>query len=89
MWWVVLVIVNVSAKGAAFPIQALREIDSLLAAAGFKKEVHSVVVPGKEFSITYDGPTMEKSRIEGLLQPVAAQNRIGMSIEVEESVKFP
>jgi hypothetical protein len=84
-----LLIVNLSSKGAAFPIQALKEVDSALATAGFKKEVHSVVVPGKEFAVTYDGPNMEKDRIEKLLQPVAVQNQIGFSLEVEESVKFP
>lgn len=88
-WKDLLVIVNLSSKGAAFPIQALKEIDSALATAGFKKEVHSVIVPGKEFSVTYDGPSMEKDRIERLLQQVVIQNQIGLSLEVEESVKFP
>ena len=80
---------NLSSKGAAFPIQALKEVDSALATAGFKKEVHSVVVPGKEYSVTYDGPSMQKDQIESLLQPLAIQNQIGFSLEVEESVRFP
>jgi len=84
-----LLLVNLSSKGEPFPIQALKEVDSALATAGFKKEVHSVVVPGKEFSVTYEGPSMENSRIEEMLKPVAEQNQIGFSIEVEESVRFP
>jgi len=60
-----------------------------LAAAGFKKEVRSVVKPGKEFSVTYEGPSLERSRIEEMLKPVAEQNQIGLSVEVEESVRFP
>jgi len=84
-----LLLVNLSTKGEAFPIQALKEVDSALSTAGFKKEVHSVVVPGKVFSVTYEGPSMEKNRIEEILKPVAEQNKIGYSVEVEESVRFP
>lgn len=84
-----LLIVNLSSKGEVFPIQALKEVDSALATTGFKKEVHSVVVPGKEFSVTYEGPSMERNRIEEILKLVAEQNQIGFSVEVEESVRFP
>jgi hypothetical protein len=84
-----LLLVNLSSKGEAFPIQALKEVDSALATVGFKKEVHSVAVPGKEFSVTYEGPSMEKNRIEEILTPVAEQNQIGFSVDVEESVRFP
>jgi ribosomal protein S9 len=84
-----LLIVNLSSKGEAFPIQALKEVDSALATAGFKKGVHSVVVPGKEFSVTFEGPSMERNRIEEILKPMAEQNQIGFSVEVEESVRFP
>jgi uncharacterized protein CbrC (UPF0167 family) len=84
-----LLIVNLSSKAEAFPIQALKEVDSALATGGFKKEVHSVVVPGQEFSVTYEGPNMDRDRIEEVLKPVAERNQIGFSIEVEESVRFP
>jgi hypothetical protein len=84
-----LLIVNLTSKDGPFPIVALKEFDSALANAGFKKEIHSVVVPGKEFSVTYDGPTIEKGQIERLLQPIAEQNQISLSFDVEESVKFP
>jgi ribosomal protein S9 len=84
-----LLIVNLSSTGEAFPIQVLKEVDSALATVGFKKEVHSVVVPGKEFSVTYEGPNMDRVRIEEILKPVAEQNQIGFSVEVEESVRFP
>jgi hypothetical protein len=84
-----LLLVNLFSKGEAFPIQVLKEVDSALATAGFKKEVHSVVVPGREFSVTYDGPSMDKNRIEEILKPLAEENQIGFSVEVEESVRFP
>ena len=48
-----------------------------------------MVKPGKEFSVTYEGPTLDRSRIEEILKPVAKQNQIGFSVEVEESVRFP
>jgi hypothetical protein len=84
-----LLIVGLSSKGESLPLQALEQVDSVLAAAGFKKEVRSVVKPGKEFSVTYEGPSLERSRIEEMLKPVAEQNQIGLSVEVEESVRFP
>jgi hypothetical protein len=84
-----LLIINLSSKTGAFPVQALEEFDSALANAGFKKEIRSVVVPGKEFSVTYDGPAMEKNQIERFLQPIAERDQIVLSVEVEESVKFP
>ena len=67
----------------------MKQVDETLAAAGFKKEVHSVVKPGKEFSVTYDGPDTDKTRVEDILRPVAERNGIRFSVEVEESVKFP
>ncbi len=72
-----------------FPVEALQQVDSVLNAAGFKKEVHSVLRPRRAFSVTYEGPNMEKDRIEELLKPVAEKNQIGFSVEVEESVRFP
>ncbi len=84
-----LLIVDLTSKGENFPLGALQQVDSVLNALGFKKEVHSVVRPGKAFSVTYDGPNMEKSRVEEILRPVAEQNHINFSVEVEESVKFP
>lgn len=84
-----LLIVGLSSKGDLFPIKVLDEVDSVLIAAGFKKEVRSVVKPGKEFSVTYEGPSLERSRIEEMLKPVVEQNQIGFSVEVEDSVRFP
>ena len=84
-----MLIVGLSSKAESFPVQALDQVDSALATAGFKKEVRSVVKPGKEFSVTYEGPTLDRSRLEEILKPVAKQNQIGFSVEVEESVRFP
>ena len=84
-----LLIVGLTSKGELFPVQALDKVDSVLSAAGFKKEVRSVVRPGKEFSVTYEGPSLDKGRIEEMLKPVAEQNQISYSVEVEESVRFP
>lgn len=84
-----LLIVSLSSKVDVFPVHALKEVDAVLAEAGFKKEVHSVVKPGKEFSATYDGPSMDKSGVEEILRPIAEKNQIIFSVEFEESVKFP
>ena len=84
-----LLLVDLASKGENFPLEALQQVDSALTAAGFKKEVHSVVKPGKQFSITYEGPNMEKGHVEEILKPVADRNQITFSVEVEESVKFP
>ena len=84
-----LLIVNLAAKGETLPTETLAKVDSELANSGFRKEVRSVIKPGKEYSVTYDGPNMEKSQIEGILQALADQGMFTFSIEVEESVKFP
>jgi len=84
-----LVIVNLSAKDSAFPMQALQQVDLALEAAGLKKQVRSVVVPGKQFSTTYEGPAVEKNMVEETLKPLAERNQIIISIETEESVSFP
>jgi hypothetical protein len=86
---VMLLIVDLSSKSDAFPMGALAEIDKVLEAARFKKEVRSVVKPGKALSLTYDGPTVDKRRLEEMLRPVAERNGITFTVEVEESVKFP
>lgn len=84
-----LVIVNLSAKGSTFPMQALQQVDLTLEAVGLKKQVRSVLVPGKQFSTTYEGPAVEKNRLEDTLKPLAERNQIMISIETEESVSFP
>jgi hypothetical protein len=84
-----LLIVDLMSKGDVFPVDALTEIDTVLAEARFKKEIRSVVKPGKAFSVTYDGPTIDKRLVEEILGPVAERNGITFTVEVEESVKFP
>jgi len=84
-----LLIVGLSSKTETFPVEALQQVDSAWSVVGFRKEVHSVIKPGKEFSVTYDGPNMETSRVEEILKPVAERNEITFTVEVEESVKFP
>lgn len=84
-----LLIVGLSIGGQDFPVDVLKQVDGVLAAAGFKKEVSSVVRPGKEYSVTYEGPNADKSTIEELLKPLAEQNDVSVSVEVEESVRFP
>lgn len=82
-------IVDLMSKGDVFPVDALTEIDTVLAEARFKKEIRSVVKPGKAFSVTYDGPAIDKRLVEEILGPVAERNGITFTVEVEESVKFP
>jgi hypothetical protein len=85
----VLLIVDLLSRSGVFPVEALAHFDAVLAQAGFKKEVRSVVKQGKQFSVTYEGPGTEKSRVEEILRPVAEKYKITFTIEVEESVKFP
>ena len=84
-----LLIIGLSVAAGNFPIVALNHVDAALATVGFKKEVSSVIRPGKEYSVTYEGPTGEKSMIEQLLKPLAEQHGFSVSIETEESVRFP
>jgi hypothetical protein len=84
-----LLIVDLTSKEDDFPVEALREVDMALVTLGFKKEVHSVVKPQRQYSLTYDGPNTQKTRIEESLRPVAAKNNLDFSVQVEESVKFP
>jgi len=84
-----LVIVNIFATGSTPPLQALQQVDSALEAIGLKKQVRSVLVPGKQFSTTYEGPTVEKNRVEETLKPLADMNQVMISVETEESVSFP
>ena len=60
-----------------------------LVALGFKKEVHSVVKPGKQYSLTYDGSKIDKARVEEILRPLGEKNQINIMVELEESLKFP
>lgn len=84
-----LLIVNLAATGENLPIETLEKVDSALAASGFRKEVRSTTKPGKEYSVTYDGPNTEKNLIEGILGPMAEKGMFTFSVEMEESVKFP
>ena len=84
-----LVIVNLSSKDLSFPADVLAQVDAALASIGFRKQIRSVLVPGKEFAVTYDGPPIDKKQIEHLVGPLATRNGIIFSVEVEESVSFP
>ena len=84
-----LLIVNLTSKGEPFPLSAFDQVDAILVSQGFKKEVRSVIKPGKEFSATYDGPDVDKREIEEILRPIAEENKINIAVDSEESVKFP
>ena len=70
-------------------MEALVEIDSALAAVGLRKQIRSALVPGLQYAITYDGPTMEKRQIETALGALAKRHHLNFSVDVEESVSFP
>jgi hypothetical protein len=84
-----LLIVELTSEEDHFPVKALKEVEAALVALGFKKEVHSVVKPQRQYSLTYDGPSTQKTKIEESLRSVTAKNNLNFSVEVEESVKFP
>jgi len=81
--------VNISAKGPTFPLEALQQVDLALEGIGLKKQVRSVLIPGKQFSTTYEGPTVEKNKVENTLKPLAEMSQITIAVETEESVSFP
>jgi len=85
----VLLIVGVTSEKEPFPLDALDRADVILAGVGFRKEIRSIVKLGREFSTTYDGPAIEKSKIEELLSSLADENSLVLSVELEESVRFP
>jgi hypothetical protein len=70
-------------------MEALSEIDSALANLGVRRQIRSVLVPGKAFTVTYDGPTIDRKQLEATLSPVAERRHISFSVELEESVSFP
>ena len=84
-----LVTVNLASIDSSLTTDALSAIDAALSAKGLRKQVRSVVVPGKEYSTTYDGPTMEKTQVEEILTPLAEHHRITYAVAIEESVSFP
>jgi len=84
-----LLIVDLFSNVDRFPLDALAQVDAVLAAAGFKKEFRSVLKPGKEFSVTYEGPIVEKRRVEDILRPIAEKHRITFTVDMDESVRFP
>ena len=84
-----LLIVHLSSNSTPFPADSLVQVDSALAAAGYKKQVRSVLKPGKEFLITYEGPTAVKDRLDEILKPIAERNQITFTTEVEDSIRFP
>jgi len=84
-----LVTVNLSSKDSSLPSEALSAIDAALAVKGFRKQVRSVVVPGKEYATTYDGPTINKEQVDDIMLTVAERHHITYKVDVEESVSFP
>jgi len=84
-----LLIIGLSTDAGIFPIDALKQVEAALVTAGFRKEVSSAVKPGKQYSITYDGPDSQKDMIRDVLRPIAEQHHLALSIETEESVRFP
>ena len=82
-------IVTLSSKEATLPVAALSEVDSALSAIGLRKQVRSTLISGKEFSTTYDGPTIDKTKVEEAVATLADKYAFTFSVELEESVSFP
>ena len=84
-----LVTVSLSSKNLPLPADALSAIDAALAANGLRKQVRSVVIPGKEYTTTYDGPMIDKRKIEEIVTPIAEVHHFTFAVDIEESVTFP
>jgi hypothetical protein len=70
-------------------MDALAEVDSVLANVGLRKQVRSSLIPGREFAVTYDGPTLDKGNVSAMVAPIADRHGLSFSVGVEESVSFP
>ena len=84
-----LAIVNLSSGDSRFPTEVLANVDSALSELGLRRQVRSIVIPMRKYSITYEGPAREKVRIEQTVAPFAEQYHLTFTVEVEESVSFP
>ena len=47
------------------------------------------MISRKEFSTTYDGPIIDKTKVEETVAALADKNAFTFSVELEESVSFP
>jgi len=83
-----LVTVSISSKDSLPPV-ALSEMDAALGAKGLRKQVRSVMVPGKEYTTTYESPTVEKAEVERVMNAVSDRYHLSFSVDIEESVSFP
>ncbi len=83
-----LVIVETSSNNG-HPQDALAIIDEAMKQLGFKKEIRSVVVPGRRFSTSYEGPELEPGKIRSTIQPILEIYKLQGNVEVDESVHFP
>jgi hypothetical protein len=84
-----MVIVTLSSKMPPFPMGALAEVDSALGNFGLRKQARSVLAPGKEFAVTYDGAVVDKVKISEAVASIADKHGLSYSVEIEESVSFP
>jgi len=84
-----LVTVNLASIDSPLTTDDLSAIDAALAAKGLRKQVRSVVVPGKAYATTYDAPNMDKGQVEEIMTPLAERHHITFKVDIEESVSFP
>jgi hypothetical protein len=85
-----LLIIGTRSSVEPFPLEALVQIDAALMNLGYRKEVRSVVKPGREFSTTYEGtPATDKTRVLAAIMPIADRNNIAVTADAEESLRFP
>ncbi len=83
-----LVIIETSSNNG-HPQDALAAIDEAMKQLEFKKEIRSVVVPGRTFSTSYEGPELEPDKIRFTIQPILEKYKLQGKVEAEESVHFP
>ncbi len=83
-----LVIIETSSNNG-HPQDALAVVDEAMKQLGFKKEIRSVVVPGRSFSTSYEGPELEPDKIRSMISPILERFKLQGKVEAEESVHFP
>lgn len=84
-----LVTIETTAQQEKFPLMALDELDKTMMSLGYRKEFRSVIVPGKSYATSYEGPDSEIGELESKVSDVTRRFGVQANVALEDSVRFP
>lgn len=84
-----LITLDAKSEGEKLPTSALDEIDEIMSKMGCTREARTVIEWGKNYSTAYEGPDLEKSKIEESMSPIVTKYNLKINVEKEESHHFP